>query len=64
MTMRHKMLNGYVSSLLVYLLALDSDSKSPYVQAQGVGKARGKMLVSPPEKAHRMTKQGVGLRIE
>jgi hypothetical protein len=40
---------------------LDSDSEDVLVPANGVGKARGKMLVSPPEKARRMTRQGVSL---
>jgi len=37
---------------------LDSDEEQVLVPANGVGKARGKMLVSPPEKARRMAKQG------
>ena len=37
---------------------LDSDSKDVYVAAHDTGKARGKMLVSPPEKARRMARQG------
>jgi hypothetical protein len=40
---------------------LDSDSQQINVPANGVGKARGKMLVSPPDKASRMTKQGASL---
>jgi hypothetical protein len=40
---------------------LDSDHEDVAVPANGVGKARGKMLVSPPEKARRMAKQGVAL---
>jgi hypothetical protein len=40
---------------------LDSDSEDVYVPAMGTGKARGKMLVSPPEKARRMAKQGASL---
>lgn len=40
---------------------LDDDSEVVLVPAQGVGKARGKMLVSPPEKARRMAKQGVSI---
>jgi hypothetical protein len=40
---------------------LDTDSKDLYIGGHDVGKARGKMLVSPPAKAHRMAKQGVGL---
>lgn len=43
---------------------LDSDSKSVVVPAHDVGKVRGKRLVSPPEKARRMAKQGVSLKIE
>jgi hypothetical protein len=42
---------------------LDSDSEDVYVPAQGTGKARGKMLVSPPEKARRMTRQGASLSL-
>ncbi|GBC80620.1 hypothetical protein HRbin09_01865 [bacterium HR09] len=38
---------------------LDSDSVTIAVPPSGVGKARGKMLVSPPEKARRMARQGV-----
>ena len=40
---------------------LDSGSEDVNVPANGVGNARGKMLVSPPEKARRMTKQGASL---
>jgi hypothetical protein len=40
---------------------LDSDSEDVYVAAGGTGKARGKMLVSPPEKARRMARQGASL---
>jgi len=40
---------------------LDSDSEDVLVPANGVGKARGKMLVNPPEKARRMARQGVSL---
>lgn len=40
---------------------LDSDSEEVFVPANGVGKARGKMLVSPPEKARRMARQGASL---
>lgn len=40
---------------------LDSDSKEVYVAAHDTGKARGKMLVSPPEKARRMARQGAKL---
>jgi hypothetical protein len=43
---------------------LDTDTKDLYIGANTIGKARGKMLVSPPEKAHRMTKQGLSLRPE
>jgi len=42
---------------------LDTDSQNVLVPANGVGKARGKMLVSPPEKAHRMAKQGVTMSL-
>ena len=41
---------------------LDSDSQDVFVPAGGVGKARGKMLVSPPGKASRIARQGVSLR--
>lgn len=37
---------------------LDTDSQTIVVPASGIGKARGKMLVSPPDKAARMAKQG------
>jgi hypothetical protein len=40
---------------------LDSDSEDVYVPANGTAKARGKMLVNPPEKARRMAKQGARL---
>ena len=40
---------------------LDEGSEIIQVPAGGVGKARGKMLVSPPEKARRMAKQGVSI---
>lgn len=40
---------------------LDSDTEDVVVPPNGVGKARGKMLVSPPEKARRMARQGVSL---
>lgn len=40
---------------------LESDSEDVLVPPNGVGKARGKMLVSPPEKARRMARQGVSL---
>lgn len=42
---------------------LDSDSEDVYVPAMGTGKARGKMLVSPPEKARRMARQGASLSL-
>ena len=42
---------------------LDSDSEDIYVPAGGTGKARGKMLVSPPEKARRMARQGASLSL-
>jgi hypothetical protein len=42
---------------------LDSDSEDVYVPAMGTGKARGKMLVSPPEKARRMARQGANLSL-
>lgn len=42
---------------------LDSDSEDVYVPARGTGKARGKMLVSPPEKARRMKRQGASLSL-
>lgn len=42
---------------------LDSDSEDVYVPAGGTGKARGKMLVSPPEKARRMARQGASLSL-
>lgn len=40
---------------------LDSDFEDIYVPAPGTGKARGKMLVSPPEKAQRLARQGASL---
>jgi len=40
---------------------LDSGNETVYVPAHGVGKARGKMLVSPPGKARRMAKQGASI---
>ena len=40
---------------------LDSDSEDVLVPPAGMGKARGKMLVSPPEKARRMARQGISL---
>jgi hypothetical protein len=42
---------------------LDSDYEDIYVPAMGTGKARGKMLVSPPEKARRMARQGASLSL-
>jgi hypothetical protein len=42
---------------------LDNDTQNVYVPSNGVGKARGKMLVSPPEKARRMAKQGVTMSL-
>jgi hypothetical protein len=42
---------------------LDSDSEDVYFPAGGTGKARGKMLVSPPEKARRMARQGASLSL-
>ena len=41
---------------------LDTDTAALRIEGNSVGKARGKMLVSPPEKARRMAKQGVSLR--
>ena len=41
---------------------LDTDTEALRIEGNSVGKARGKMLVSPPEKARRMATQGVGLR--
>ncbi len=43
---------------------LDSDNQDIFVPANGVGKARGKMLVSPPEKARRMTRQGANISMQ
>jgi hypothetical protein len=40
---------------------LDFDSEKVFVPVNGVGKARGKMLVGPPEKARRMARQGASL---
>jgi len=40
---------------------LDSDNKTVVIAPHDVGKVRGKMLVSPPEKANRMAKQGVSV---
>ena len=42
---------------------LDSDHEDIFVPAMGTGKARGKMLVSPPEKARRMARQGASLSV-
>lgn len=42
---------------------LDSDFKDVYLSAGGTGKVRGKMLVSPPEKARRMARHGVSLSL-
>lgn len=42
---------------------LDSDHEDISVPANGIGKARGKMLVNPPEKARRMAKQGASISI-
>jgi hypothetical protein len=42
---------------------LDSDNAMIFVPSTGTGKARGKMLVSPPEKARRMAKEGVRLSV-
>jgi hypothetical protein len=41
---------------------LDSDHQDIVAPANGTGNARGKMLVSPPEKARRMAKQGASVR--
>jgi hypothetical protein len=43
---------------------LDSDHEDVFVPARGTGKARGKMLVSPPEKARRMARQGASLSLQ
>jgi hypothetical protein len=40
---------------------LDSDRQAIRIEGNSTGKARGKMLVSPPEKARRMAKQGVSM---
>ena len=40
---------------------LDSDDETVLVPANGTAIARGKMLVSPPSKAQRMSKQGASL---
>ena len=42
---------------------LDSDIEDITVPPTGIGKARGKMLVSPPGKARRMARQGAKLSI-
>ena len=42
---------------------LDSGSEDVNVPANGIGNARGKILVSPPQKARRMTKQGASLSV-
>jgi|APTNR8051073442_1049403.scaffolds.fasta_scaffold04845_1 hypothetical protein len=42
---------------------LDSDSEDANVPAGGTGKARGKMLVSPKDKARRIANQGVSLSL-
>lgn len=42
---------------------LDSDNESIPIPPNGTGKARGKMLISPPAKAHRMSRQGVSLSL-
>ena len=41
---------------------LDTDTETLRIGGNSTGKARGKMLVSPPEKARRIAKQGVSLR--
>ncbi len=43
---------------------LADDTKTIVVPAGGIGNARGKMLVSPPEKARRMTMQGASLSLQ
>jgi hypothetical protein len=43
---------------------LADDTETILVPAGGIGKARGKMLVSPPEKARRMTMQGASLSLQ
>ena len=40
---------------------IDDDTKTILVPAGGIGNARGKMLVNPPETARRMTMQGASL---
>jgi hypothetical protein len=42
---------------------LDSTSQDVYVASNGIGNARGRMLVSPPEKARRMRKQRASLSL-
>ena len=42
---------------------LDSDDEAVFVPANGTGIARGTMLVSPPSKAERMSKQGASLSL-
>lgn len=42
---------------------LDSDNETVLVPANGTGIARGTMLVSPPSKAQRMSKQGAALSL-
>lgn len=42
---------------------LDSDNETIIVPANDIGKARGRMLVSPPDKAARIAKQGVRISI-
>ena len=42
---------------------LDSDDETVLVPANGTGVARGTMLVSPPSKAQRMSKQGASLSL-
>ena len=42
---------------------LDSDDEAILVPSNGTGNARGTMLVSPPSKARRMSKQGASLAL-
>lgn len=42
---------------------LESDSETIQIPPKDVGKARGKMLVSPPEKAQRMARHGVQMSL-
>ena len=42
---------------------LDSDDETVLVPANGTGVARGTMLISPPSKAQRMSKQGASLSL-